>query len=217
MLTSIFASALALAAHNAQPADADAILASLDDSSVTRLAACGLDAEVLGGLLSLSQQDFDQDFDGGWRPYGEREACWVATGELIEIYRDHAPGADPDGLRMLNWHAGQNFAYAGEQARAIALFEVAKHNDGGPWDLYADATIAFLRGDRRALEAARDALLAFAPDEEEQAARQRWLEENPNIQMPEGFVTDPPNLPVLDRFLRCWGADYQAAYSGRCG
>ncbi len=217
MLITVFASAMALTAQPAQTPDAGAVLASLDDRTVARLAACSIDTDALGALLSLSQQDFDQDFNGGgWRHYGHREGCEYATGELIEIYRDHAPGAEPGGTGILNWHAGQMYAYAGAYERAVTLFEIARNHDGGAWDQYADATIAFLRDDREAAEAAREDLLAFAPDEAEQAARQRFLDENPNITMPSGFVTDPPNLPVVDRLLECWGGSYRAAYSGQC-
>lgn len=215
MLSSFLASAMALSAQSAD-FDAEALLAAQDETVVARLATCDIDTEAFTRLMTLSQQDFDQDFDGGWRPYGDREDCAYATGELIELYRDHAPGVEPDGLQILNWHAGQMYAYAEARARAIPLFTAAKDNDGQAWDLYADVTIAFLQGDRGSAEAAREALLAFAPDEAEQAARQRFLDENPSIRMPDGFVTDPPNLGPVDRLLGCWEGGYREAYSGQC-
>ncbi len=186
----------------------------IDENVAARMLACGIDAPELERLINLQQSGFDQDFDGGWRPYGSTDGCAYATGELILTYLTYSPHVETDGVGMLRWHAGQMFASAGAYDRAILLFVAAKNDEPSAWNAYADATIAFLRGDREAIEAARDALLEFAPSPEEQAANQRFLDENPNIRMPDGFVTDPPNLPVVDRLIACWGEDYWTAYTG---
>jgi hypothetical protein len=68
-----------------------------------------------------------------------------------------------------------------------------------------DATIAFLRGDRPALLAARTALAAlprpadFAPrDVQGRPVAMNW----------------PPNLNVVDGLLACFGRPYAEAYGG---
>jgi hypothetical protein len=189
---------------------------AVEENAAARMAACGIDALELERLINLEQQDFDQDFDGGWRSYGGAEDCQIATGDLILAYLMYSPHVEADGLAILRWHAGQMFAAGGAYDRAIALFVAAKDDEASAWNAYADATIAFLRGDRAATETARQALLAFAPTEAEQAARQRFLDENPNVRMPQGYVTDPVNLPVVDRLLECWGSAYWTAYRGDC-
>ena len=73
-----------------------------------------------------------------------------------------------------------------------------------------------LQRDRKVLAALRNELAALPVSEEEQAARRQFLEENPNVSMPESFVEEPQNLSVLDRLLRCFDSEYAAAYNGDC-
>jgi hypothetical protein len=186
----------------------------LDENTAARMAACGIDARELERLINLPQSQFDQDFSGGWRTYGNADGCAYATGELVLTYILYSPHVEPDAMGLLRWHAGQLFAQANAYDRAIPLFVAAKSQEPSAWNTYADATIAFLRSDQDAIHQAREALLEFAPSPEEQAANQRFLEENPNIRMPDGFVTDPPNLPVVDRLIACWGETYWTAYTG---
>lgn len=188
--------------------------AGLDDTVTERMAVCGIDEIELERLINLPQDEFDQDFQGGWRPYGDQDGCERATADLILTYLLYSPHVDELGL--LRWHAGQMMAAAGNYDGAIPLFLASKDDEATAWNAYVDGSVAFLKGDRDAIEAARVALLAFAPDEEEQAATRRFLEQNPNIRVPEGFITDPPNLPVIDRLRTCWGSNYQTAYRGQC-
>ncbi|MEQ8404814.1 MAG: hypothetical protein RKE49_06940 [Oceanicaulis sp.] len=190
-----------------------AALADLGPERAARLEACGVDAERLGALLALDQQAFDQDFSGGWRTVSARTGCDAATADLIEVWRDHSPNVERHSI--LNWHAGQMRAYAGEEEAAIALFDAAR-TESPEWNLYADATIAFLEGDRAALQTARDALAAMTPSEAVKESRRRFLEDNPDISFPDGFVEQPQNLNVVDRLLECFEGSYAGAYTGRC-
>ncbi|MCP2671846.1 hypothetical protein NHF40_12985 [Maricaulaceae bacterium EIL42A08] len=217
MLRTLFATtalALCFSSAQAQVQTGADLGEGIDENAAARMAACGIDAPELERLINLPQQDFDQDFNGGWRPYGNMDGCQIATAELILTYLTHSAQVEPDDLGILRWHAAQMFASGGDYDAAIPLFVAAKSAEASAWNAYADATIAFLRGDYDAIIAAREALMDFAPSPDEQAANQRFLDENPNIRMPDGFVTDPPNLPVVDRLIACWGMDYWTAYTG---
>ncbi|MEQ8434624.1 MAG: hypothetical protein RIA71_10315, partial [Oceanicaulis sp.] len=131
----------------------------------------------------------------------------------IEVWRDHSGNVGAPGI--LYWHEGQMRAFAGQTDRAAALFDQARSDDPA-WNLYVDASIAFLRRDRDALEAARATLARLRPSEAEQAARRRFLEENPSITMPDGFVEQPQNLSVVDRLRDCFASAYSQAYTGAC-
>lgn len=67
------------------------------------------------------------------------------------------------------------------------------------WNPYVDGTIAFLRGDRVALMAARDRLAAAARPADMPADR-AW----------------PPNLAVVEGLVRCFGRPYREAYGEAC-
>ena len=107
-------------------------------------------------LLELDQDAFDQDMNGGWRAVARREACTEVAADLIRDYRE-TKGVD---LGILYWHECQLRATAGETEEAIRLFKKARHprNDDYGWNLYVDATVAFLRGDKAALLNAREML-----------------------------------------------------------
>jgi hypothetical protein len=102
-------------------------------------------------------------------------------------------------VRVLRFHAGQMFAFAGETGRALAFFQASygePYEAGNrlDWNSYVDATIAFLQQDRTALEAARGRLL-----------------EQPAFE--NGAI---PNLNVADGFLACYDQGYRTAYSAEC-
>ena len=200
----------------AQPVTNESVWTGLESDVQSRFEDCEIDADELNRLLNLPQRAFDQDSEIGWRAYARRDGCWRASAELILIWLSHNPNAEGREWRhVVRWHAGQMYANAGRYDDAIPLFEAAKSDDDA-WNHYADGTVAFLRGDRAAFDAARGQLATMRPSEEERAARRRFLDENPNIRMPEGFVTEPQNLPVLDRMGSCWGAPYYDAYGGTC-
>jgi hypothetical protein len=154
-------------------------------------------------MLALDQKSFDQDMTGGWRPLGYK-GCYLAAADLIRDWRAAKGGT---GV-ILQWHEGQMRANAGQTEAAIALFEQsrqpAEQDAAFGWNHYVDGTIAFLRGDRAALEAAR-AKLAAVP-----------RPANFDPIGPDGKpmkVIWPLNLNVLDGFLRCWGRSYTEAYA----
>ena len=168
-------------------------------------ATCAVDRAT---YLKLDLVAFDQDMTGGWRTL-EAKGCAREAADLIRDWRRaHGPAGPADAL--LSWHEGQLRADAGDYARAIPLLDAARHPAAEDarfgWNLYVAGSVAFLKGDRPALEAARRTLAALprppeladaiGPDGKPRAVR--W----------------PMNLRVLDGLLRCWGQPYRAAY--RC-
>jgi hypothetical protein len=145
-------------------------------------------------LLALDEHSFDQDMNGGWRAVARHEECTEVAADLIRDYRETR------GLTstILYWHEGQLRAIAGSTDEAIRLFEKSRRVfDLFGWNLYVDASIAFLKRDKPALLAAREALA--------------------RLPRPEGFkdlvgVSWPPNLSVVDRFVTCFGRSYKEAY-----
>jgi hypothetical protein len=191
----------------------EAALTDLGEVGADRLALCGVDEAQLAALLALSQDAFDQDMDGGWRVVARQDDCRTAAADLIEVWRDHSENRQ--SMFILDWHAGQLRAMAGEPQAAIALLGRAK-TQSEVWNHYVDATIAFLDRDRAGLEASRAELAELRPSEEQMAARRQFLEDNPTITMPEGYVEEPQNLGVVDRLLSCFEGSYAGAYGGAC-
>ena len=153
--------------------------------------------------LRLDERQFDQDVTGGWRALDDR-GCRREAADLIRAYRLAKHRSDE---RTLLWHEGQLRAGAGQTSRAIALFRRAKKpaaEDHDGWNLYVEGTIAFLHHDRSALLRARAALAALPPP-----SRPETLTiQGQVVQMPW-----PPNLNVLDGFLKCFGEPYALAYA----
>ncbi|RDE06385.1 hypothetical protein [Sphingomonas aracearum] len=157
-------------------------------------------------MLALDQQAFDQDMTGGWRGLSQR-GCEAEAADLIHDWHTAHPPQDPTRAGLLFWHEGQLRANLNQKTQAIALFEQARKTEeqdaGFGWNLYVDGSIAFLRGDRAAFDAAHARLAALprpagfdprGPDGKPVAIR--W----------------PMNLNVLDGFARCWGMPYKQAY-----
>ncbi|WP_306014942.1 hypothetical protein [Oceanicaulis sp. MMSF_3324] len=208
----VITTALALMA---QSAGEDVAYAQLSPEARDRLAACDVDAARFETLMALDHNAFDQDMRGGWRPVGQQDGCEHAAADLLVAYMNHSPHYNPSRPGVVGWHAGQMLAMAGQADQAIAYFETSR-SETQAWNLYVDATIAFMRRDRAAAEAARAELATLRPSEAEMAARRQFLADNPRIRMPEGFVEQPDNLPVVDRLLLCWDHPYADAYSGAC-
>jgi hypothetical protein len=102
-------------------------------------------------LLALDEHSFDQDMNGGWRAVAQNEECTEVAADLIRECRETR------GLlsTILYWHEGQLRATAGSTDEAIRLFEKSrKAEDAFGWNLYVDASLAFLRHDKPALLAA---------------------------------------------------------------
>jgi hypothetical protein len=154
-------------------------------------------------VMSLDQNAFDQDLKGGWRVLEDKPRCYVAAADLIRDYRE----AHHSTTSILFWHEAQMRASAGQTDAAIALFEKSRQtHDPAGWNLYVDGTIAFLRHDRAALQAARDKLAALPKPQD-------FHPLGPNG---KPFKMDwPPNLNILDGFLVCFDRSYEKAYGTR--
>jgi len=156
-------------------------------------------------VMALDQDAFDQNDKGGWRALQMR-GCMAEAADLIRDYREAKSRPHPS---ILFWHEGQLRAMLGQTDAAIALFGQARQpaaDDDFGWNLYVDGTIAFLRHDRPALQRARDTLAALPPPRSLIATR------------PDGSkvkIDWPPNLDVLDGFLKCFGRPYRQAYGGK--
>jgi hypothetical protein len=143
----------------------------------------------LASDLALPFDAFDQDDHQGWRPLGDA-GCEAEAATLIEAWADKQARAP----QVLAWHRAQMLAKAGKTADAIAVarqtLRSGDDDSGFDWNDYANATIAFLQGDKPALQASRDRLaVAVAKSEFNQ-----------------------PNLRSADRLLRCFGQPYKIAY-----
>ncbi len=165
-------------------------------------------------MLALTPDQFDQDLQGGWRPMAEKAECQLAAADLIAAYRAQPKAAD--NTTMI-WHEAQLRAEAGQNARAVALMRQTYRPapDAGGWNPYVDASIALIEKDRPALAAARAALAAL-PAPPEANVKDGFF----SFAMPNGEVVKvawPPNLDVVDAFVRCFGQSYRQAYSSqRC-
>ncbi|MDB5430423.1 MAG: hypothetical protein JWP35_1539 [Caulobacter sp.] len=196
--------ALALSALAATSASARDIT---PDAPLPR--ACGYDRAA---MLAMPFERFDQDFAEGWRPLADRPGCELAAAEVLAAYRvENSPRLSSGESRLLAWHEGQLRAMVGDIPDAITLITISRAGDADQVNsLYADATLAFLRHDRRALKAARRRLAALPkPDgfDREAAATAKRL----------GLVVSwPPNLDVVDGLAACFDRPYAEAYGAAC-
>ncbi|MEM1133373.1 MAG: hypothetical protein AAGH53_10575 [Pseudomonadota bacterium] len=157
-------------------------------------------------MLELDLDDFDQDFNGGWRTLAY-QGCGLEAAELIREWRFRKR----EHRSILYWHEGQLRASEGQTKQAIALFELTYkspdlHADFG-WNHYVDGTIAFLRNDKERLNAAIERLQKLPEPEDNSFTK------------PDGTVVKlswPPNLNVLRGFQKCWGKSYKEAYGSEC-
>ena len=146
----------------------------------------------LAADMALAFDSFDQDDHQGWRPLGDA-GCEAEAATLIAAYAAKQAHPHP----VLAWHRAQMLAHAGKTSEAIAAARATLHPAGSDdasgfdWNDYASATIAFLQGDRTALQANRDRLA--------EAAAKSGMNQ--------------PNLRSADRLLRCFGQAYKIAYS----
>jgi hypothetical protein len=157
---------------------------------------CEFDREK---MLALDQDAFDQDMNGGWRKLGNVPQCQAVAADLIRDYRVH----HKNEASILYWHEGQMRASIGQKVEAIALFEKSRHvpDNGTGWNQYVDATVAFLRGDRKAFDAARNELVALPKPAD-------W-----DTKTPDGTpVPWPMNLGVVDGLGKCFDRPYSEAY-----
>ncbi|NNF81853.1 MAG: hypothetical protein HKM99_03860, partial [Flavobacteriaceae bacterium] len=117
------------------------------------------DKKLQDSLMSLSFDEFDQTMDGGWRTYAQNEDYETAT-KLIKIYLEKE-GLEPFQLRVLNFHCGQMLALMNENEEAIPHMEASfkSEEDVMHWNVYVEATIAFLRKDRETFDLKKQELM----------------------------------------------------------
>ncbi|WP_374293823.1 hypothetical protein [Sphingomonas sp.] len=148
--------------------------------------------------LDLGFDAFDQDPAGGWRALSAKPGCESTAADMIRAYRMNQESRIP----LLFWHEAQLRASIGDYGSAVGLMERSRQpakDDRYGWNAYVDATIAFLRGDKSALNRARDQLLQLT---------------KPDAASAEG--TWPPNIAVVDALIRCFGQPYKIAYGATC-
>lgn len=114
---------------------------------------------IIAAAVSLPFNEFDQDMRGGWRALEQRRE-YRAAALLIERYATRREGLRSWQKTLLQFHAGQMYAYAGDTSLAIPRFAASLDTTSvGPgWAPYVEATIAFLRRDRAAFDRAAVAL-----------------------------------------------------------
>ncbi|WP_164280484.1 hypothetical protein [Stenotrophomonas indicatrix] len=161
-------------------------------------------------MLAMEPGMFDQDMDGGWRSLADR-GCNQQAADLLAAY---AALPKASGNTTIVWHEGQLRAELGQTAQAIALMQRTykpEDKDPGYWNAYVDGTIAFLRRDRAALEQARAALVAIPTPQEFVGALKDGRYHFTTAGGQKVDVPWPPNLEILDGFLRCFDRDYHNA------
>jgi hypothetical protein len=160
-------------------------------------------------LLSLDYEEFDAP-DEGWRAISQL-GCNIQAADILGDYRRrHEVTLHPDEIRLLKWHEGQLRAASGDSRLAVSLFEEVRAQESDPLDkLYTEATIAFLMGDRDALESARRELAAIPEPPSFSRAADRYVAQY-GLPRPAW----PLNLEVVDALVRCFGRPYVEAYRG---
>jgi len=167
-------------------------------------------------LLALDETQFDQDMSGGWRALAAKPGCNLAAADLLRDYRQ----AHRNEAGILYWHEGQLRAFAGQSQEAIALMERSRKPaaaDRGGWNPYVDATIAFLRKDRAALDNARLKLAAVQPPIGKGAPP--VIDGFMEVDFADGQkrkIRWPPNIDVVEGFVHCFDKPYGAAYASEC-
>ena len=154
-------------------------------------------------MLELDLVTFDQTEGKGWRPLYDAK-CFVEAAELLRDWRAKHGDQNP----VLPWHEAQMWAFGGHNELALPMFEnTHRHGEGTydvAWNLYVDGTLAFLRRNKPALEAAITELAAIPQPP-------GWGNavgaDGKPISLPW-----PQNLGVLQGLLRCWEQPYAVAY-----
>jgi len=197
----------------------DCLIAALLAASAPALAQSAPAADCSydrARLLALDELQFDQDMAGGWRALSYRPGCQLVAADLLRDYRR----AHANEAGLLYWHEGQLRAGAAQYAQAIPLLEHARRPpgvpDGAGWNLYVDATVAFLRRDRAALERAHRTLAAYPPPVGPSAP---VVKDGFLIDVNDGVASKIPwpiNLDVVEGLLNCFDKPYEVAYGDAC-
>jgi hypothetical protein len=158
-------------------------------------------------MLALPLQDFDQG-EGGWRSL-DAPGCEAIVAETIARYREiNREALANEDAGTLVWHEGQLRAAAGETDAAIALMLEGRDGESDAIQPYVDASVAFLRRDRPALEAAYARLMALPVPDYFARAAERYAVTYPDLP-PLGW---PLNRDKVEGFLTCFDRPYREAY-----
>ena len=172
-----------------------------------------LDAIERERFLALDSDAFDQDMKGGWRVLAAKPGCQTSAADLIRDWREKHQRTDA----ILFWHEGQVRAETPDTEAAIALFKQSLKPDtpgNRAWNLYVEATLAFMSKDKPALQLAHDNLLQVAPPAEFEVKDGKV-----DITMDNGQTVTirwPPNIHVVENLLTCFDDRYDIAYVGAC-
>lgn len=167
-------------------------------------------------LLALDENQFDQDMSGGWRAISRMPGCSLAAADLLRDYRE----AHHTAAGMLFWHEAQIRADAGQYPEAIALMKRAYKPadvDKAGWNLYVDATIAFLSRNREALEQAKAKLAAVEPIVADGVPP--VIDGYFEADMADGSKMKfrwPLNIDVVEGLANCFNKPYAEAYADEC-
>lgn len=165
---------------------------------------CSLARAEIEDNLRLEFEDFDQNPEGGWRPYYEN-GCYESAAELIKAYMaEHQDISERHYI--LPFHAGQMFALSGHYHEAITYMKKAyssKSSELVDWNAFVDANIAFLEKNMGTLI-----------DMREQISLQTPMPDSPGV--PAWAVGKRINLDVVNGFIQCFGKTYEVAYGTSC-
>lgn len=129
------------------------------------LCSCSASVPERQRLLALPLDRFDQHHGGGWREVANR-GHFAEAAALIDDYVVQNGTSIPSIQQgLLQWHAGQLYAYAGQYAMArTRMLAALDPNEPDPpffpWNDYVRATIAFLDGHRDLLTHHRSRIAA---------------------------------------------------------
>jgi len=145
---------------------------------------------------ALAYEAFDQTRDGGWRKIA-KAGEYLKAARSIEDYAKRRADLRSWQRINLSFHAGQLYAFAGDNETAIKRFSDAMNANEAKdspirWNAYVDATIAFLKKDR-----------------------ERILERRHEIACGPNLDGEIPNLDVVDRLIEGFDKSYAEAYGER--
>jgi CubicO group peptidase (beta-lactamase class C family) len=162
-------------------------------NSKTKAILDDISEQFLNSLLELEYQEFDQTMNSGWRKYSDAGRNLDAA-KMIDYYLTNKNGLTGYQKVLLNFHSGQHYAFANNYDLAVKRLSSAKHERmPETWNSYVDATIAFLRRDRKGLLAIRDKMKIGKKE-------------------PDGTI---PNLDVVERLVENFDLTYEEAYKGK--
>jgi len=156
---------------------------------------CEVPAAQARLMLDATYDDFDQAATGAasWRTL-MNSGCYTGAAKVIVSYLEaHKAQLTAEQTRTLYFHAGQVTALGGDDRASVPYFEKSRDASAtADWNAYVDATVAFLKNDRDALAAARDAYAKVAKP-------------------------GSPRLGVINGLLSCLGKPYKDGVNCRAG